>query len=310
MSQRRQESRRAEQDRRREERRKQRVDQRRQRATSGPSTASGTPLVNTTQTAAQRVAKMSKSAPARPPRRIKPLWIAGGVGGGLVLAAVALWFFTVKASPLPGEKFESNGNEHVQQGGAHGSYFSNPPTSGWHLEEIPRPGIYDQPRSPESLGHHMEHGGIWVLYRPDTDQATIKQLQELVQQRLDDKKPVSLAPYPAPGYAVPEKPINVIAWQYLLAMDSVDAGKINDFIDRHACRYIPEASGYGCPATVRGSTGPAKDAGGEGFNPAAAGATPAPGASAVPGGASGPTPAPGAVMTRTATPSPAATPAR
>ena len=308
MSQRRQDARKAQQERRRQERRNARVQQRRARAAATPATAS--------TTTARTARGEAPAKPVRTVRNTRPLWIAAGVAAGaLALAAVAFLIYTLR-EPLPGEKFPSNGNDHVEFGQPHGAYFSNPPTSGWHTAEIPRPGVYTLGRTPEELGHFMEHGGVWVLYTcPDGCPELADQLKDEVNRAIDKNLPVAVAPYPAQGYQAPEKPINVTAWQYKLSMDEFDRGKIQEFIERHACRYNPEGGPY-CPIVKGSANSEAKDAGEEGFNavtvvtltptavpsgsPAAATTpvpTPAPTATAA---VSGPTPPP--VATATATP--------
>lgn len=283
MSQRRQEARRAERERRRQQRREQRMEQR--RVGAGPA-------------AGARVSTAVRPrAVGRTGRRRLP-WIITGVAAGVVLAVGAVFVVRAQMEPLPGQKFPTNGNAHVLPGEAHGAYFSNPPTSGWHYDSVPAPSseAYTEPLPPEALPHFMEHGGVWVLYRPDASEAVKQQLKAIVDKYLARKKPVALAPYPPAGYPLPEHPINLIAWQYLLGLDSVDQKKIEDFIERHTCRYTPEGTGAGngCPrGVVRGQTAPPVDAGEGGFKvpvPTAAPQTTAVAGPTAPAGAVGPTP--------------------
>lgn len=289
MSQRRQEARRAAQERRRKERREARIQQQRRSQTlTRPSRATVAP-----------------SAPPARRRTGRPIlrYALIGVGVGLVLA-LAVWLILQQNKPLPGVKYPSNGNAHVEPGEAHGAYFSNPPTSGWHFAAVPRPGIYTTPIPPEGVGHFLEHGGIWVLYTCDGGRNgcpdVANQLEDIVRRATDRKKPVAVAPYPAEGRTPPAHRINVVAWQYLLSLDDVDRGQINNFIDRHICRYNPEGGPY-C-AGVRGKTGKVMDAGEAGFNAvgvaagATAVATVTPAATPTPAQA-GPTPVPVATGT-------------
>ena len=221
MSQRRQEARRAKQERRREERHQSRVGQRRAAVAERPAPA----------------------APA-PPRTFwttRNRWIVFGSLAGLIVLALAAWIISAVRAPLPGEKFPSQGNDHLSSSTQpHDPYNSNPPTSGWHLPPVPRPGVYNQPKIPEDLGHFMEHGGVWVLYNcPEGCESDVQALQRLVDRALDRGRPVALAPFPSMDakYAV-------VAWQYLLKQDELDTGKLEDFISRHACRYNPEGGPY------------------------------------------------------------------
>ncbi len=270
MSQRRQEARKAQQERRREERRQTRVQARRTQPTA--PAAPGVKPARVVLT------------PARPARSNRLPLILAAIVGGLVVLALIAWLLWQQFKPLPGEQVESNGNAHVEQGQAHGAYFSNPPTSGWHLNPIPNPGIYTNPKLPEELGHFMEHGGVWVLYTcPDGCAELVEQLTRVVNNEIDRNKPVALAPYPAAGATPPERRINVVAWQRILSMDEFNGSQIEDFIERLSCRYNPEGPGW-C-GTVKGKVAnDPKDAGENGFNAA----TPGPAPAAVPGLTPGP----------------------
>jgi hypothetical protein len=288
MSQRRQDARKAAQDRRRQERRQARIEQRRRAmAARSPRTATAAP---SPVTSAPKPGLRQRRVVIGPLRMSVPALI-GSVVGVLVLAVVAFYIIAAQLEPLPGTKFESNGNLHVSPGEPHGAYFSNPPTSGWHYAPIPNPGIYTNPQEPEALGHFMEHGGVWVLYTcPDGCPEVVSRLQEIVTSFTDRRRPVALAPYPAPGREAPEQRINVIAWQYKLSMDEVARGAIEEFIERHVCRYNPEG-GLWCGA-VRGKTGPVKTPASGGFNAISASATATATATATASGTSTPTPRP------------------
>jgi hypothetical protein len=229
MSQRRQDARRSKQERQREARHQARAAQRR----------------SSTVTAPQRVV-------APPPRSTfwttRNRWIIFGGVAAIIVVAIAAWIIINARAPLPGQKFESQGNDHLANiDEPHPPYNSNPPTSGWHLLPLPRPGIYTQPRRPEEQGHFMEHGGVWVLYNcPEGCPEAVEQLQRIVNDAIDRNKPVALAPFPSM-----EARFATTAWQYLQTYDTVDEDAIENFISRLACNYNPEGPGY-CPAT-RGS---------------------------------------------------------
>lgn len=269
MSQRRQEARKAKQERRRQERRDARVEQRRARTSPAGLTAS----------------PAKTAVPVRRRRNTRLLWIVAGVAAGALVLALVGYLIWSRFKPLPGEKFTSNGNAHARAGQPHGAYFTNPPTSGWHYDDIPRPGVYTSPRHPEELGHFMEHGGVWVLYTcPEGCDDLAQQLADIVNEQIDRNNPAAVAPYPPPGYPRPEHTINVVAWRYKLSLDEFRRDTIEEFVERHACRYNPEGGPY-CTG-VRGASTEEKDAGEDGFNLVPA--TPAPSGSPPPA----PTPAP------------------
>ena len=150
------------------------------------------------------------------------------------------------------ETFPSQGNDHlVDASQPHSPYNSTPPTSGPHLPQLPRPGVYAQALRPEDLPHFMEHGGVWVLYNcPGGCEADVRVLQDLTRKAIEAGRPVALAAYPTM-----DARFAAVAWQVLLKLDTLDRGRIEDFVERHACRYNPEGGPF-C-AGVRGeiSTG-------------------------------------------------------
>lgn len=238
MSQRRQESRRAKQERR--ERRRPQISR------TGGATAPKPPPA-----AAGATNAPTRAVPARRPALpARTIWLALGGLALLVALAAGIFIWRSASAPLPGTRFESQGNEHLADASSpHPAYNSNPPTSGWHLPPIPRPGIYQTPQVPEGLGHFMEHGGVWLLYNcPEGCEEDVRELERIVNGQIDDNRPVALAPFPTM-----ESRFAVVAWQYNQLFESVDRNAMRNFIERHACRYNPEGPGY-CTA-VRGKIG-------------------------------------------------------
>ncbi len=178
----------------------------------------------------------------------------------------------VGADGLPGTAFPTNGNDHVTPGQSHGTYYSNPPTSGWHVTDLPMPGISTTALTAEEIPHFLEHGGVWVLYNcPGGCDDLVAQLTPVVNRAIEAKRPVALAPY-----QLMSKRIALVAWQRLLTLDSFDESRVQAFIDAWSCKYNPEGPGY-CPNTT-GTVAPAKDAGSTGFTGRPA-ASPTPAAS-------------------------------
>lgn len=83
-----------------------------------------------------------------------------------VLGAVVFWFAKAENSPKPGQSLTDLGREHVAPGTVV-QYNSNPPTSGSHLEEWTKGGLYSQPQEDGKLIHSLEHGYIIISYNCD-----------------------------------------------------------------------------------------------------------------------------------------------
>jgi hypothetical protein len=149
------------------------------------------------------------------------------------------------------QSLPSQGNDHLADASApHPPYNSNPPTSGWHLPALPRPGVYTQAPRPEGLPHFMEHGGLWLLYNcPGGCESDVRELNAIVNGAIDKGRPVALAPYPDMGAR-----FAVVGWQRLLSLDGLNRARIEEFIGRYACDYNPEGGPY-CRER-RGEPGP------------------------------------------------------
>ena len=152
----------------------------------------------------------------------------------VVLAAfVGIGFWLFKSSEkgkdpqnLPGQTFENQGQKHINEGSTdHIVYNSNPPTSGDHWPAAAAWGVYDTPQPDERLVHNLEHGGIWISYKPDkVDQATIDQLKDFAKRY----QLIIVEPRPAD-----EAAISLAAWTHLENLDHYDEHAILEFINAY-----------------------------------------------------------------------------
>lgn len=118
------------------------------------------------------------------------------------------------------------------------AYAQTPPAGGRHHPTWQNCGVYTQPVPNENAVHSLEHGVIWITYRPDLDAAELQTLQDLTRQsgyRL-------LSPYPG----LPS-PIVLSAWGYQLQVESADDPRILDFIE--AYEQNPRGPEPGAPCT-------------------------------------------------------------
>src|SRR3989344_5933273 len=107
------------------------------------------------------------------------LWI-----GFVVILAWAGWgiYKWAKNSEAskPGESVPIQPAEHINPGDPlPGLYLTNPPVSGWHYAQTAEWGIYDKELVDQNVIHNLEHGGIWISYRPDAPPELIAQLKEV-----------------------------------------------------------------------------------------------------------------------------------
>lgn len=129
-------------------------------------------------------------------------------------------------------EISDQGRNHIAVGASHPVYNSNPPTSGWHYEEWESKGVYKEQQPDEGLIHNLEHGYIWISYRPDASPEMVKQLESfygfgkkiIVEPRKENDKLIAIA-----------------AWNWLDKFDPVSGNSLNseelkrigDFIDKY-----------------------------------------------------------------------------
>lgn len=111
----------------------------------------------------------------------------------------------------------------LEQGHQEGplSYPQTPPVGGIHSARWQNCGIYDTPVANENAVHSMEHGAVWIAYRPDLASDQVEALRTLVRGRTY----TLLAPYPeVPGTIVAS------AWGYQLTVEQADDSRLTQFI--------------------------------------------------------------------------------
>jgi Protein of unknown function (DUF3105) len=167
-----------------------------------------------------------------------PMLIGGGVLLLIILAAAG-FSLTRNVGPASGQFIPDQGPSlHLPTPDDQPPvpYNSNPPTSGYHWGGGVAPwGVQTRPISDTITVHNIEHGGVIIHYRPDLDAATVSQLSDLARDLQRQNPCVILVPR-----AQLDVPIALTAWNYLLNLDSYDAGKIQGFYKARVGRG-PEA---------------------------------------------------------------------
>lgn len=104
------------------------------------------------------------------------------------------------------------------------TYAQTPPVGGIHNPVWQNCGVYTTPIANENAVHSLEHGAIWITYRPDLPVAEVKQLQGLTRRssyRL-------LSPYPE----LPS-PIVASAWGYQLKLGQAADPRLPRFLQQY-----------------------------------------------------------------------------
>ena len=166
------------------------------------------------------------------------------VAGGLIVAgALSLVAFrwipqlpSLQAAPPAGvESFEITERAHVQ---VPVTYAQTPPVGGDHALRWQTCGFYDVPVASENAVHSMEHGAVWITYRPDLRSEEVDALRRLAGRWTH----VLVSPYPDLS-----APVVASAWGRQLQLDSADDPRLVQFI--RAFRLGAQAPERGGPCT-------------------------------------------------------------
>lgn len=104
------------------------------------------------------------------------VWIVVAVFMVIAGLAGAVYYTKETRENLPGQLIPDQGREHVGSGHQH-TYNSNPPTSGWHNPRPAEWGAYKEELPDEVLLHNLEHGGVWISYKPGISPEMIAKLE-------------------------------------------------------------------------------------------------------------------------------------
>lgn len=152
------------------------------------------------------------------------------VGWLIVIGLIALGVRAIINQFPKGSDFsraiEIQGREHIAEGSNHPPYNSNPPTSGWHYPVAANTGFYDYALADEQVVHNLEHGHVWIAYKPNLPAGIIQLLRGFASGT------VIVTPRPAN-----ETDVALAAWGRLDAFNlkngEFDRQRIRDFIVRY-----------------------------------------------------------------------------
>lgn len=99
-----------------------------------------------------------------------------------------------------------------------------PPVGGDHNPGFQDCGVYAQPVDTSLAVHSMEHGAVWITYKPDLPAEDVAVLQDLVR----GKTYTLLSPYPGL-----DGDVVATAWGIQLEPGSVSDERIEQFINRY-----------------------------------------------------------------------------
>jgi hypothetical protein len=186
-----------------------------------------------------------------PPRAGKPQIKRAIIALGVLLLIAVLGFQVYKATrPLHG----SDPHNDIPQlkatkyydfvGGQHTTdpvhYQQVPPAGGPHDPTWDDCGVYTQPPRNENAVHDLEHGTVWITYRPGLDPTDVQKLETALDTVKSQK--IMLSPYPG----LPS-PVVVTVWDAQLDLEGADDPRLPIFLKFYGDGHTaPEAAFASC----------------------------------------------------------------
>jgi hypothetical protein len=180
---------------------------------------------------------LEPKAPAGGDKPGRPLPLMAFVGVAVVivvaLAAAALAFASSAAKagsgsfPAGTQVYTENDHSHVS---GSVTYDHVPPVGGPHNPVQLNCGIYTVPVPNENAVHSMEHGAVWITFRPELPLDQVAALQQLVSTHyVGPERYLILSPYAG----IPS-PIVASAWGYQLGVEQPSDPRLVQFITQFA----------------------------------------------------------------------------
>jgi hypothetical protein len=184
----------------------------------------------------ERLAKVRRQQQRADRRRALLIW---GTGAVVVLAIVAAVTFAVLQARASTPSLADVQTFTVEQGHVETpvTYAQTPPAGGQHNPVWLNCGVYDKPVPNENAVHSLEHGAVWVTYRPDLPTGDV----ETLKQKIPDTYMV-LSPYPG----LPA-PVVASAWGKQLRLTGADDPRLPAFIREY--RQGPQTPEPGAACT-------------------------------------------------------------
>jgi hypothetical protein len=133
-----------------------------------------------------------------------------------------------QAASIPGVTYKAEDNRQHENGTL--QYDSSPPIGGAHAPVWADCAgtVYPRPIANENAVHSLEHGALWITYRPGlpADQ------RDALTARVNGNDRMFMSPYPGLASA-----ISLQTWGYQLRVDAASDPRVETFID--LLRYNP-----------------------------------------------------------------------
>jgi Protein of unknown function (DUF3105) len=115
-------------------------------------------------------------------------------------------------------------------------YDRKPPTNGNHAPLWQNCGYYGEPIQPRHAVHSMDHGVVWITYRPDLPRQQLETLRSY-----GDENYVLVSPYPGQ-----HAPVISTSWRIHLELDGASDPRLERFVKEFKISELAPLSGNRC----------------------------------------------------------------
>lgn len=150
--------------------------------------------------------------------------LIGGLGIVVIAALAGLLWLSLRPEPEIEGVVQFPRPSRGHETGLEIPFGELPPAGGTHDPAWQNCGIYDQPLNTANAIHSMEHGAAWITYQPDLPADQIAAIQD----RFRGQTFTLVSPYPEQ-----RSPIVLTTWGVQLEVDSIDDGRVAQFIERY-----------------------------------------------------------------------------
>jgi hypothetical protein len=115
-------------------------------------------------------------------------------------------------------------------------YDRRPPTNGDHAPIWQNCGFYERPVADRHAVHSLDHGVVWITYRPDLPADQVDELRPYGEEDY-----VIVSPYPGQ-----DAPVIATSWRVQLELDGTGDPHLRMFVDQFRISEIAPLSGNRC----------------------------------------------------------------
>jgi len=119
-------------------------------------------------------------------------------------------------------------------------YDRKPPTNGNHDPLWQNCGFYPEPIEDRHAVHSLDHGVVWITYRPDLPEQQIDSLRPYGKENY-----VILSPYPGQ-----DAPVTATSWRVQLELNGADDPRLRRFVNQFRISELAPLSGNRCTLGV------------------------------------------------------------